>query len=255
MSHTLKSSPSSLLGRCKGFTLVELLVVIGIIALLISILLPALGRARQSAQGVACLSQVRQVSLASSLYINGSKGFLPPSYYFNLSDPSKNISLFDVLVSYLPKTASKSIYTCPSAIDGTTSQFPLTYGANRMTHVYFWCDLPLPTGQVNTLKRVSKVKRSSEIVSFADAAQSSGVFTTGGWLDFSDSGLVQDRSLAGELVNTLPGWAANSDAIGNNYHIRYRHNANTRASVVFIDGHAESVVNKDLKFSNLNGDY
>jgi prepilin-type N-terminal cleavage/methylation domain-containing protein len=61
----------------KGFTLVELLVVIGIIAVLVSILLPALQKARDAAQRVACGSNLRQLSMVAKVYEVDHKGWLP----------------------------------------------------------------------------------------------------------------------------------------------------------------------------------
>jgi len=63
--------------RKRAFTLVELLVVIGIIALLIAILMPTLSRAREQARQVKCASNIRQILYSISMYANDNKGKLP----------------------------------------------------------------------------------------------------------------------------------------------------------------------------------
>lgn len=72
--------------RNRAFTLVELLVVIGIIAVLISILLPVVSRAQDQARSAACKSNLRQIFLATQTYANNNKGSLPFGFHWTKYD-------------------------------------------------------------------------------------------------------------------------------------------------------------------------
>ena len=118
MNHQLSS-------RRSGFTLVELLVVIGIIAVLISLLMPALSKARQAAHQTVCQSNMRQLSMAMLMYANENRQYVPiwnwefrdppyaqpPGSGVAHADPPGQFFQNGLIWRYVK---SEGIYRCPS---------------------------------------------------------------------------------------------------------------------------------------------
>jgi len=142
--------------RSGGFTLVELLVVIGIIALLISMLLPALNKARESAKALACASNMRQAGLAIRMYQDDNKGFLPRAYEVT---PAGTLVWQWQMLPYIKGIRPYERITCPSIDLEISGSSTLTFGLN----------VDLIAFDLSMFKRTDKLRNSSEIILVADS--------------------------------------------------------------------------------------
>jgi prepilin-type N-terminal cleavage/methylation domain-containing protein/prepilin-type processing-associated H-X9-DG protein len=112
---SVHSRPRSTGAGFSGFTLVELLVVIGIIALLISILLPSLSKARAAAQSTACLSNLRSIGQLVAVYQAQNKGSYPPLSQWSTGTFGGNRYRGYNLWSLIGVTAGTKTAVCPTA--------------------------------------------------------------------------------------------------------------------------------------------
>jgi prepilin-type N-terminal cleavage/methylation domain-containing protein/prepilin-type processing-associated H-X9-DG protein len=122
----------------RGFTLIELLVVIAIIAILAAILFPVFAKAREKARQTACLSNMKQIAMATLMYANDYDEWWPPYRYFGTTPaitedlgpgcnniPQKSAYLTPVLIQ--PYVRNAGLFACPAWAGNRTckANFPL----------------------------------------------------------------------------------------------------------------------------------
>lgn len=230
----------------KGFTLVELLVVIGIIALLVAILLPALAKARESAKLVSCMSNQRQIGQAIFMYAAANGGVLVPSAR-NGSDklPSATPLWYEALAEQHFRAYSLDgdhILHCPSDKDGPEY---CSYSSNRNTMgLYEAVLLGTPLWKV---RKLASIRNPTEVILIGER----GTINR-----FGDGMLDHYWSPAGTSVFWWSGY--NLFGIGWDWsrHDRlFRYDStklyNGRATFLLADGHVESLAgNFDLSIGN-----
>jgi prepilin-type N-terminal cleavage/methylation domain-containing protein/prepilin-type processing-associated H-X9-DG protein len=195
------SAPVKRPPRCGGFTLIELMVVIGIIAVLIAMLLPVLNRSRLTAKLVSCQSNLRQIGNAIQIYAGNNNGVFPVGWYDggfpnaapvptatedrrthwailleNTLNPKYGIDFKNAVASGGNTSQLHEVFMCPDA-PGDSAKSDLSVGM-----VHYMCNPRLmpqlgygmgmdpagPAGVALAPYKLGKIKRSSEIAMVFD---------------------------------------------------------------------------------------
>jgi prepilin-type processing-associated H-X9-DG protein/prepilin-type N-terminal cleavage/methylation domain-containing protein len=185
--------------RGLGFTLVELLVVIGIIAVLMSILLPVLGNARRSAKDMQCASNIKQLCTAMIMYANEHKG----KFSVNIGAGTLAHWWYDAdrIGRYLPKSKQNTtssiyggVFQCPADELGVRSYAMNAYASSKLddqtTYKAALTGNPPPGGRLFG----TSAKGSSELILFTEK-----------WSEYSGGGGLNADNLIGISTQAIPG--------------------------------------------------
>ncbi len=193
----------------RGFTLIELMVVIGIIIILVSMLLPALNKARDRAKTIKCLNGLKQSGLALTTYANEFNGWTPYAY----CTPSA-LTWGGTLSTLKYMTGSTNVLVCPSIVSTAAFSYSNTYG--------LWA---YDTGYAVKLWQPYKNSGGIPYIAGGPSRQIALADSLG--------------TTAGGQVYHLYGW------ISNQHFFDLRHNQKVNA--FFADGHAGSLGVMDIK--------
>ena len=153
----------------SGFTLIELLVVIAIIAILAAMLLPALSRSKLSAKRIACVNNLKQLALASAMYVDDNQGYYPSS-----NGPYKWPE------ALRPSYQNLKTLTCmdDASVSGISTNPPSADDAPRSYLINAWTDYfdTLPQPVANEIMPEAIIREPSETIVLGEKEEGFGDF-------------------------------------------------------------------------------